>query len=59
LNEKALTTLIHDNYNMDIKTLDLLDSHFGTEIYVVKRIKVKSSSKHCLSIAAILKLWGA
>jgi Ser/Thr protein kinase RdoA (MazF antagonist) len=51
MNKKALTNLIHENYSMDVYALNLLDSHFGTEIYVALTDKgkfiVKALPLHC------------
>ncbi len=46
-----LTKLIPDNYNLEIENLTLLDSHFGTEIYLLdtddSRYIVKTLPLHC------------
>jgi len=31
-----LKELIQDNYSLEVKSLALLDSHFGTEIYLLE-----------------------
>jgi Ser/Thr protein kinase RdoA (MazF antagonist) len=47
----TIFNLIRENYNMDIRTLNLLDSHFGTEIYVAQtdegKFIVKMLPLHC------------